>query len=77
MKSGILTVELSYGSRAKIRSNYDRIITLGAVSTVQSNTFKLVNHLNNIYPVNIATLELSRDQSLERKPDVQHRYYSF
>ena len=66
-----------HGSRVKIRSNHDRIITLGAVSTIQSNTFKLANHLNNIYPVNIATLELSRDQSLERKPDVQHRYYSF
>ena len=65
-----------HGSRTKIRSSHDKIITLGAVSTLQASVAKPINLMNGIYPINIASLELSRSQNLIRKPDVQYQYLS-
>ena len=65
-----------HGARAKIRSPYDKIITLGAVSTVQASA-KPITFINGIYPINIASLELTNNELLARKPDVKHQYISF
>ena len=64
------------GSRARIKSINDRLITLGAVSTIQ-NSAKPLTFLNGAYPVSIATLELSHRETLARKPDVRHKYIKF
>ena len=63
-------------SRTKITSPYDKNIILGAVTTVQASA-KPITFMNKIYPVNIATLELSRSELLIRKPDIKHQYLSF
>ena len=65
-----------HGSRANITSPYDKIITLGAVTTIQASA-KPITFINKIYPVNIATLDLSKNELLIRKPDVKHQYLSF
>ncbi len=65
-----------HGSRAKITSPYDKIITLGAVTTIQASA-RPVTFMNRLYPVNIATLELSKNKLFISKPDVKHQYLSF
>ncbi len=64
------------GSRAKIRSTDDKLILLGAVSTIQASA-KPITFVNGIYPTYIATLELSKRPTLARKPDVTHQYLSY
>lgn len=63
-------------ARTKITSPYDKIITLGAVSTIQDSA-KPITFLNSLYPINIATLELTKNELLARKPDIKHQYLSF
>ena len=65
-----------HGARTIIRNPDDKSIILGAVSTVQASA-KPVTFMNGIFPVNIATLELSRNEPLKRKPDVKHQYVGF
>lgn len=65
-----------HGARAKIRSPYDKVITLGAVTTVQDSA-KPFAFANGIFPTNIATLELSNLETLIRKPDIKHSYISY
>lgn len=62
-------------ARTKITSPYDKIITLGAVSTIQDSA-KPITFLNSLYPINIATLELTNNELLARKPDIKHQYIS-
>ncbi|MBQ9684320.1 metallophosphoesterase [Candidatus Saccharibacteria bacterium] len=62
-------------ARTKITSPYDKIITLGAVSTIQDSA-RPITFLNSLYPINIATLELTKNESLARKPDIKHQYIS-
>ena len=64
-----------HGARTKISSPYDKNIILGAVTTIQDSARPL-SFMNGIYPVNIATLELSNLETLSRKPDVKHSYIS-
>ena len=64
------------GSRAHIKTVNDRLLTLGAVSTIQ-NSAKPLTFLNNVYPVSVATLELSHRETLARKPDVRRKYVRF
>ena len=65
-----------HGARPKITSPYDKIIILGAISTVQESA-KPITFMNGIFPVNIATLELTKNKLLARKPDIKHQYISF
>lgn len=60
-------------ARTKIRNPDDKIITLGAISTFQDSA-KPLSFMNALYPINIATLELSNRETLIRKPDVMHKY---
>lgn len=64
------------GARAKITSPYDKTILLGAVSTIQASA-KPITFVNGIFPTHIATLELSKRETLARKPDVSHQYLSY
>ena len=63
-------------ARTKITSPYDKIITLGAVSTIQDSA-RPITFLNSLYPINIATLELTKNESLARKPDIKHQYFGY
>jgi len=65
-----------HGSRASIRNPDDKLILLGAVSTMQASS-KPLTFLNGIFPVHVATLELSSRKTLARKPDVKHEYIGF
>ena len=65
-----------HGSRAKIRSINDKLILLGAVSTIQASA-KPITFINGVYPTFIATLELSNRSTLARKPDVTHQYIGY
>lgn len=63
-------------SRANITRPEQKIITCGAVSTIQYCA-KPLTFLNGAFPVNIASLELSHRRTYARKPDVKHQYISF
>ena len=65
-----------HSARAKISSPYDKIITLGAISTIQASA-KPITFMNGIYPINIASLELTSNELLARTPAVKHQYISF
>ena len=65
-----------HDARAKIRTPDDRIITLGPVSTIQASS-KPLTFLDVFYPTHIATLELSKNELLIRKPDVKHQYLGY
>ena len=65
-----------HGARAKITSPYDKLILLGAVSTIQESA-RPITFINGIYPTYIATLELSKNELLARKPDIKHKYISY
>lgn len=62
-------------ARAKITNPSDKIITLGAVSTIQDSA-KPITFMNGLFPINIATLELTKNELLARKPDIKHQYIS-
>ena len=63
-------------ARAKITNPSDKIITLGAVSTIQDSA-KPITFMNGLFPINIATLELTKNESLARKPDINHQYFGY
>lgn len=63
-------------SRANITESYQKVITCGAISTIQ-NSAKPITFMNGIFPVNIATLEFTHRETLARKPDVKHQYINF
>ena len=65
-----------HGARARIKDPSDKLITLGAVTTIQDSA-KPITFMNGAYPVHIATLELSHRETLQRKPDVRHKYIKF
>ena len=62
-------------ARTKITNPNDKIITLGAVSTIQESA-KPITFMNGLFPINIATLELTKNELLARKPDIKHQYIS-
>ncbi|MBR3164519.1 metallophosphoesterase [Candidatus Saccharibacteria bacterium] len=51
-------------------------IVLGAITTVQNCT-GVLSFLNKAFPINIATLELSKSQIYARKPDISSKYLEF
>lgn len=51
----------------------DRLIVLGAVTTIQAGA-KPFSWLNGAYPVNIATIETSHNETIARKPDIHKKY---
>lgn len=63
-------------SRANITKPEQKIITCGAVSTIQDSA-KPLTFLNGAFPVNIATLEFTHHDTYAKKPDVKHEYISF
>ena len=63
-------------ARTKITNPSDKIITLGAVSTIQDSA-KPITFMNGLFPINIATLELTKNESLARKPDIKHQYFGY
>lgn len=63
-------------ARTKITNPNDKIITLGAVSTIQDSA-KPITFMNGLFPINIATLELTKNESLARKPDIKHQYFGY
>ena len=65
-----------HGARTRIKHPHDRLITLGAVTTIQDSA-KPLTFMNGAYPVNVATLELSHRETLKRKPDVRQKYIKF
>ncbi|MBR6168396.1 metallophosphoesterase [Candidatus Saccharibacteria bacterium] len=65
-----------HGVRTNIRNPSDKIIILGAVTTIQDSA-QPFTFANGLYPTNIATLELKNLETLIRKPDVKHSYISY
>ena len=63
-------------ARTKITNPSDKIITLGAVSTIQDSA-KPITFMNGLFPINIATLELTKNELLARKPDIKHQYFGY
>ena len=63
-------------SRAHITKPDQKVITCGAISTIQKSA-KPLTFLNSVFPVNIATLEFSHRETYAKKPDVKHQYISF
>ena len=63
-------------ARTHITEPYQKTIVCGAISTIQDSA-KPITFLNGAFPINIATLEFSHRETLERKPDIKHQYLSF
>lgn len=63
-------------ARSHITEPDEKSIICGAVTTIQASA-KPLTFMNRAYPVNIATLELSHNELLARKPDVKNQYISF
>lgn len=63
-------------ARTHITEPYQKTIVCGAISTIQDSA-KPITFLNGALPINIATLEFSHRETLERKPDIKHQYLSF
>lgn len=54
---------------------YDTHLICGAVTTISSATRKL-RFLNAAFPINIATLEISKNPLYQRKPNIKHQYHN-
>ena len=63
-------------ARSRITSPNEKSIILGAISTIPS-TNKSFMALNKAFPVYTASLELTHNDVLERKPDIKSQYISF
>lgn len=63
-------------ARSRITEPDQKSIILGAVSTIPS-TSKSFIALNKVFPVYTASLELTHNDILARKPDVKSQYISF
>ena len=51
----------------------DKLITLGAVTTIQPKT-KLFGHASGLFPVYLAEISTSHNTADERKPDIKSKY---
>ncbi len=60
-------------SRSGCFGNRHQLIICGAVTTISDSTRKL-KFLNAAFPVNVATLEISKNIAFVRKPNVSHKY---
>lgn len=51
----------------------DKLITLGAITTIQPKT-KFFGHLSGLFPTYIAELAIGHNTADERKPDIKSKY---